>query len=273
MGKQSAPPPPNYGPIAAADEYQAQLQYNIGENQLEFGKQQFNQVWPYAQQYLQQQTATSAVETENAQNAQQFYQNTYQPIEKQFADQAVNYNTPANADQRAGSAMADVASSFDASRASSLSNLESYGIDPSQTRYGALDLGTRISQAAATAAAGTQSRLNTEATGLALEGEAINTGRGYASNVANAYGTATNAGLAGINAANSTTATGVNAMGNPTSYFAGGNNSNASAANAMNMGYNNALAGSQFEANQSSAFSSGVGSLLGTAAMAAAIAW
>lgn len=273
MGKSSAPAPPDYGPTAAASAHAADVQYLLGEDQLQFGKDQFTQTWPYAQQYLQQQTQSSKDATANAENAQKYYQDTYQPIESQFADQALKYNSPANANQRAGSAMADVASSFDANRASSLANLESYGIDPSQTRYGALDLGTRISQAAATAAAGTQSRLNSEGTGLALEGEAINTGRGYASNVANAYGTATNAGLAGINAANSTTQTAVNAMGSPTSYFAGGNQSNANSASAMNMGYNNALSGAQFNANQSNAFSSGIGSLVGTAAMAAAIAF
>lgn len=262
-GKSSAPAAPDYGPIAQSDTYQAQLEYNVAENQLQFGKDQFNQVWPYAQSYLQQQTASSAAQTQQAQTSQQYYDSTYKPIESQFATQAINYNTPANANQQAGGAMADVASTFDANRAASLSSLESYGIDPSQTRYGALDLGTRISQAAATAAAGTQSRLNTQATGMALEGDAINTGRGYASTVANDYTTATNAGMAGINAANSTTTTGVNAMGSPSSYFGLGNSSNANAAGAMNMGYQNQLSGAQFSAQQSEAAWGGIGSLVG----------
>lgn len=269
MGKQSAPAPPNYAPIAAADQQQANQEFQLGQEQLDFGKQQFAATEPYAQAYLTQQIASSSAEASNAQQAQQFYRDTYQPIEKQFADQAANYNTPANASQKAGNAMADVASTFDANRAASLSSLESYGIDPSQTRYGALDLGTRISQAAATAAAGTQSRLNTEATGMALQGEAINTGRGYASNVANAYGTATNAGLGGINAANSTTTTGVNSMGSPGSYMGLSSNSNAGAASALNMGFTNAMSNSSFQAEQSQAAWSGIGSLVGTVAGAA----
>lgn len=273
MGKQSSPATPDYSSIAASNESAANKQYQLGEQQLDWGKQQFNEIWPYAQSYLQQQTKSSAEETANAEKAQSFYESTYKPIESDFANKAMNYDTAANDSQRAGSAMADVATTFDANRAASLSNLESYGIDPSQTRYSALDLGTRISQAAATAAAGTQSRLNSEATGLALEGEAINTGRGYASNVANAYNTASNSGSSGVNTANSTTTTGANSMGSPTSYYAGGNSANQGATSALNTGYSNALAGSQFQAGQSSAFSSGVGSLLGTAAMAAAIAF
>lgn len=272
MGKQSAPPAPDYGPIAASDTYQAQLEYNVAENQLQFGKDQFNQTWPYAQAYLQQQTASGQAATQEAQQQEQVYNQTTLPEIQNFQTMANNYNTPANANQQAGSAMADVASTFDANRAASLSNLESYGIDPSQTRYGALDLGTRVSQAAATAAAGTQSRLNTQGTGLALQGEGINMGMGLQNNVAGSYATATNAGMAGINAANSTTATGVNAMGSPTSYFGLGNASNANAAGALNMGYQNNLAGSEFEANQAGAFSSGVGSLVGAVAVAGGVA-
>lgn len=269
MGKSSAPPPPDYGPTAAASAHAADLQYTLGQNQLNFAKDQFSTTWPYAQQYLEQQTQSSKDNTAIAQNAQKYYQDTYQPIETQFAKQAAEYNSPANANQRAASAMADVATTFDLNRAAALGNLESYGIDPSQTRYGALDLGTRVSQAAATAAAGTQSRLNSEGTGMALEGEAINTGRGYAANVANAYGTATTAGLAGINAANSSTQTAVNAMGTPASYFNSSNNARQTSVSAMNTGYNNALAGSQFEAQQSEAAWSGVGSLVGAAAAVA----
>lgn len=240
--------------------------------QLDFAQGQWEQTWPAAGEYLAQQIQSSKDNTTIAQNAQKFYQDTYQPVESQFASEAANYNSPGRADQRAGAAMADVASSFDANRAASLANLESYGIDPSQTRYGALDLGTRISQAAATSAAGTQSRLNSEGTGLALQGEAINTGRGYAANVAGAYGTATNAGLAGINAANSTTQTAVNAMGTPSSYFNSGNNARSTSVNAMNTGYQNQMAASQFNAQQSNSLWSGVGSLVGSLAMAAAIA-
>lgn len=273
MGKQSAPAAPNYAPIAAADDYAAQLDYNTAQDQLGFGEQQFAQTWPSAQAYLNQEINSSAQATQEAGTQEQIYNSTTLPEIQSFQNTANNYNTPANANQQAGSAMADVASTFDANRNASLSNLESYGIDPSQTRYGALDLGTRISQAAATAAAGTQSRLNTQGTGLALQGEAINMGMGLQNNVAGSYATAMGAGSAGISAANQTTSTGVNAMGSPTAYQGLGNNALGNQANAMNMGYQNSLAGSEFEANQSSAFSGGVGSLLGTAAMAAAIAY
>lgn len=263
MGKASAPAAPNYAPIAAADQQMAQDSYQLGQQQLQWGKDQFNTVWPYAQQYLTQQVNSSAANTASAQAQQQYYDKTYQPIETSFANTANNYNSPTQANQMAGQAEADVANNFDAQRASSLQSLESYGIDPSQTRYGALDLGTRISQAAATAAAGTQSRLNTQATGLALQGEAINIGRGYPSSIAQSYDTATNAGNSGMATANSTINTGANAMNSSVGFMNSANGFNNSAVGALNTGYNNALAGAQFTANQNANFMGGLGSLFG----------
>lgn len=265
MSKGSAPPAPDYTPIAAADQAAAQQQFQLGQEQLDWGKQQFNTEWPFAQQYLQQQTTSSAAETKSAQDQQSFYDSTYKPIETQFAGQAANYNSPDQAAQNAGGAMADVASTFDANRTAALSNLESYGIDPSQTRYGALDLSTRISQAAATAGAGTQSRLNTQATGMGLEGEAINIGRGYPGAVSQAYSTAAGAGSSGINIANSTVATGANSMGSPTSYYANGVNADNGATGALNTGFSNSLAGAQFTQQGAANTSSGIGSLVGGA--------
>lgn len=270
MGKSSAPAAPDYTPIAQADEATAQAQLTLGQEQMAQTQSNFNAEWPYAQQYLQQQTASSAAETTAAQQQQQFYDQTYKPIETQFANEATNYNSPDRADQNAGQAMADVASSFDQSRTAALSNLESYGIDPSQTRYSALDLGTRISQAAATAGANTQSRLNTEATGMALQGEAINIGRGYPSAIANSYNTATSAGSAGLSGANGVANTATAGNSAAGSIMGGASNSYSGAIGALNAGYQNSLAGAQFNAQQSAQMSQGlgqVGGALGAAAL------
>jgi hypothetical protein len=204
-GKASAPKSPDYTPIANADAAAAQAQTALGQEQFDWAKGQFDKVWPYAQQYLQSQTEATNQERGFAQQQESTYNSTYLPIEKSFANTALNYDNPAQANQQAGAAEAEVASSFDASRAAAQSQLESYGIDPSQTRYQALDLGTRIAQGASTAAAGTQSYLNTQNTGLALQSQAINTGRGYANSIAQANNTATNSGSSGLASANSTT--------------------------------------------------------------------
>jgi hypothetical protein len=271
LGKSSAPAAPNYAPIAASDEFGAQLQYNLGQQQLQFGMDQFNEIAPYEASFLSQESNASAAQAQQASAEQQYYNQTYQPIQTALATEANNYNTPGNANRMAGMAMADVSNTFNANKAATLGNLESYGIDPSQTRYQALDLGANISQAAATAAAGTQSYLNTQNTGMGLQQNAVNTGMGYAGQIASNYGGAATSGSAGIGAFNQTTNTAVNSMGTPSSYFSGATNANNGAASALNMGYNNALSGSQFEAQQSQSLSSGIGSLAGAGLMAAAM--
>lgn len=269
MGKASAPAAPDYTPVAQADLQAAQLQTQLGEDQLTQSQNVFNQEWPYAQQFMQQQTASSAAETQAAGAQQAYYDSTYKPIESQFANEATTYNSADRQNQNAGQAMGDVANSFDQARTSALSNLESYGIDPSQTRYSALDLGTRISQAAATAGADTQSRLNTQGTGMALQGEAINIGRGYPSSIAQSYNTATNSGTGGLGAANSVANTQTAGATAASGMIGGAVNANAGAASALNMGYQNNLAGANFNAQQSSQMWSGVGSLVGAVGEAA----
>lgn len=256
-----APKPPDYSQVAAADSKAAQMQFDLGQEQLDWGKAQYEDIWPYAQHYLEMQNETTAFEQGRAKAAYTDWLDVYKPVEFGFAKTAMEYNTPERAEANAGAAMADVTSQFDAARRASAMQLESYGIDPSQTRYGALDLSARINQAASTAAAGTQSRRNTEATGLALMGEAVNIGKGYAGNIAQAFATSTNAGKSGVGAANDTYKTGAAAMGSPTSYMAGGNTALGNQAQAMNYGFNNQLGAANFNAQQSA----GVGNMIGGA--------
>jgi hypothetical protein len=250
----------------------AQLDAQTSKDQLDWAKQQYADQAPYTKAFMQSAADAQDAETQSAKEAQDYYKSTYQPIETQFAQQAQGWNTPARAASEAGRAEADVASSFDQQRTAALSSLEGYGIDPSQTRYGALDLGTRISQAAATASAGTQSRLNTEATGLALEGEAINTGRGYPSQVAQSYSTATGSGSQGVTAGLNTSSTYGNMMGSPTQWSGLANQSLAGAANTMNMGFNNQMAGFNANAGIAANQSSGIGGLVGAGIVAGGIA-
>jgi hypothetical protein len=68
--------------------------------------------------------------------------------------EAQDYATPARREMEAGAAMADVTNQFDLARQAAQDRLESFGIDPSQVRSGALDISSRVSEAAARAGAG-----------------------------------------------------------------------------------------------------------------------
>lgn len=269
MSSGGAPAPPDYTPIAQANQASAEASLQLGRDQLAWAKEQYADTAPYAKDYLTQQIKSSDDQTKNAEADRARYTSIYQPIEDKFVNQATTWNSPARSEQMAGAAKADVASSFDAARLAAQSSLESFGIDPSQTRFGALDLSSRVSQAAATAAAGTQSRLNTEATGLALEGEAINIGKGYPGNVAASYAGATSAGGSGVQSALNTSNTYGNLMGTPYQYGSLANQSYGQATSALDTGYKNQIARNQLDVQASGNTMSGIGSLVGAAAAVA----
>jgi hypothetical protein len=265
FGKTSAPKAPDYSGLVQASEDQAQKEFDLGQEQLDFYKDQYNTYLPYVTDYLTSTTKTSDENRDRANEYYDYYKSEYKPLETKFVDQVNDYASPTRTATKAGAAEADVANQYEASRKSALSSLESYGIDPSQTRYGALDLSSRVAQARDTAAAGTKSRLNTEAVGLGLEGEAIKTGRGYAPDVSGAYDTATKAGSSGVNATTSYLGTSDSAQGTPTSYLNSGNTSLSNASSAQSSGYSGALSEYNADYKSSSDTSKGIGSLLGSA--------
>lgn len=300
-GGSKAPAPPDYTPIANADTQASQEEYQLGQQQLaqsakeyatsqaqaqaEYNQQEanWNAAWPYAQKYLSQATAASRAAENQAAQYQNYWNTTFQPMETSFANTAANYNSPGNAATNAGLAEGDVANQFNQSRMASLQNLESYGIDPSQTHYGALDLATRIAQASAVAAAGTQSRLNTQATALALQGDAIDAGQGIQANVGQSYAAAIDAGSSGLQGANSTISTGNQGTSTANSaelggmstanqaaasgakYYGLGNNSLNNATNALHTGFSDALGSYNAQQAASANLLGGIGSMVGTA--------
>lgn len=106
------------------------------------------------------------------------YEELYQPIEEQYLDKVKNFDTEERRASEAASAQTEVASQADAARQNALRRLESYGVDPSQTRNSALDAGVRMEEAKAKAGAASTARRDIEKTGMALEEGTIGAGRG-----------------------------------------------------------------------------------------------
>lgn len=263
---------PNYQPIATADIAAAKSQADTSAGQLAFEKQAYADQAPTTLAYMKSMMANSDQQSADAKQAQDRYTSIYEPMMDKYNSEAEAYSSPARADQNAGAAMADVASTMDAQRTSALSSLESYGIDPSQTRYGALDLGTRVSQAAATAAAGTQSRLQTEQTGLNLQASAIGMGAGLPGQAATGYGGASASGSSGIGASNATASTYGNLMGTPAQWSGLSNQSNAGATGALGAGSSAEVAKGQLQNQESANTSQGFGQLAGSALTIGALA-
>lgn len=260
--KSSPPPPPDYSGVAAASEASAQKAYQLGEDQLQWAKDQYAQDRAITDRVVNSALNTQDVNAQTAAADRARYQATYQPLEDQLVQTARDYASPDRQSLEMGRAAATVNDQFNAQRQAALQNLEGFGVDPSSTRYAALDIGQRATQAAAAAAAANQARQATEATGQALTSEAINVGRGYPGQIAGQYGTSLTAGNQAVNSNLATTASGANTMGTAPQYMGLGNQANAIWGNTLATGYNSQLAGWQAGQNASS----GLGTLLGTGA-------
>ena len=257
--KYEAPPPPDYSGIANASAESAQLSFQLGREQLAWAREQYYKDRELTDSIVSKAGAAMDANDATARADRLRYEKTYQPLEDDLANDARSYSTDERRDKDMGRAMATVATQFDQTRQAALQQLEGFGIDPSSTRYAALDIGTRAAKAAAMAAAGNQAAERVDAMGRALRSEAINVGRGYPGQVATQYGTALNAGNQAVNSQLAATASGANTMGTAQGWTGVGNQSLGVWGNALTSGYNAQMA--QFNANQNA--SSGWGSALG----------
>ena len=258
-GKNTAPPPPDYSGIAVASERAAELSFQLGQEQLAWAKEQYASDREILDRVVNAAMERQEINDADARRDRKRYETVFQPLEDRMAQEAIDFATPQRQRLEMERAQSTVAQQFEAQRRAALQNLESFGVDPSSTRFAALDAGSRVAQAAAAAGAGNQARAQTEAIGRALQSEAVNVGRGYPGQVAGTYATALQSANQAANTQLGGTASGASTMGTGVQWTGTGNQSLGAWANALNMGYNNALAAADFNSKQSS----GIGGLLG----------
>ena len=259
---------------AMASAQAAQQAYALGEQQLQWTQQVWNQEQPLMDASEQQQMALAAAQQASlqqsmAESQQQYqqYEQTYAPLEAAYVNQTQNWASPQAVAEARGQAMSDVAEQGQAGLNTASETLRAYGINPGSGRYAALYTGAQPMLGAAQAAAGTTAAQNLRLQQMGLESGAINTGRGLvnATQGLSAAGTsAANAGAGAAagagNTANTNLSTGSTAMTNPSQWFNAGANNMNSYVNAVN-GYNN----SQAAFNEAGASEmGGLGSALGT---------
>jgi hypothetical protein len=261
-GKAKAPAAPDYGPLAAASQKSADYAYQLAQRQQDWAEKTYNENKGVSDLVIDKALGQLDQQTADAARDRQRYESVFQPLEDQLAQEAQDYSSQERQEVEAGKAEADVAAQFQQARQAATDRLEGFGVDPSQTRAGALDLGTRVAEAAAQASAGNQARTNTENTGRALRSEAINVGRGYPGQIAGAMAGAGQSGNQAANTGLATTASGGQTMGTGMGWQGAGNQAIGQWGNILNTGFSNQM--DQFNANQKS--SSGWGSVLGLGA-------
>jgi hypothetical protein len=259
LSGSSAPPPPNYQPIADAQRQASEQQYQISRDQLDWAKQQYADVKPYSDRVMKGLVDQMDTNAETAKKDRARYEEIYQPIEDKQAKAAMEWDSPERKELMRSRAGATVGANFDAADAAATRQLQSFGVNPSDLRMGAINRGAKLARAAAVAGAQNNSDVQVDAQANALRSEAINVGRGYPGQVAQQYGTATQSGAQGVGTSNQTTGTYMPALGNGTAWAGLGNQSLMNSAQTQHLGYSDAIAGVNANNNQSS----GVGALLG----------
>lgn len=258
-GKNNPPPPPDYSGLIAINEKTANMSLQLARDQFEWAKQTYkdNQgvTDATAKSFLaQMENSRKAYEEDRAR-----YQQLYQPLEERQIQEARTYDTQERRDKEVGAAQANVAQAFDAARDNAAQQLESFGINPSSTRYAGLDLNARISEAAAKAGAGTAAATAVEDKARAINQLAVDVGRGYPGQYTAAGDLARVSGATANQGVQQAYQTGAQAMGTGPQWLGGANDAMGNWGNILNSQYQNQLG--YYNAQQGS----GLGGILGIA--------
>lgn len=260
---QDPPPAPDLGPAAEASEAVARMQQETAREQLAWAREQYTSNRALLDEVLEVQMPAMREQYQQARSDRERYETMFRPMEDQFVQEAQEYDTPERREQMRGSAIADVNTQFDAQRRNALQRLEGYGVDPSQTRNAALDIGVRTQQAMAQAQAATGSDRRVEDTGRALRSDAINMGRGALSNAAGFYNQAVGSGSQGVGNANATTSTGAGAIQSSLGFSGQALQGYGQNANIQSQGFQNQLGAYNAQQAATAGMMSGIGSIVG----------
>lgn len=214
------PAAPDYSGLMKASQAQIDKSNELQQEQFDWAKQAYADNKATSDKVAASAIALQDQEAAASKQAQDRYTNTAIPLQDAYIEDANTYDSPARRDLAMGQAQGAVAASFDAARQNAQRDLESYGINPSATRFAALDIGTRTQQAAAEAAAGTTASLNTQATARQMRENAINMTSGLPAQANAAAAGANSAGSSAVNAGSTTTSTGASTMGTAPQYGA-----------------------------------------------------
>jgi hypothetical protein len=143
------------------------------------------------------------------------------PQMQSLFSEAELYASKAEEDRQRGAAIQDVKSASEAQRESQLRKLEGYGVDPSETRYQALDKQAGVAEAAMSALAANQAGERTKQIGRDLRADAIDVGTGFLRDANQSYQIGAGMGASGLGAASGATNAGVNASGAALPYMSG----------------------------------------------------
>ena len=258
----SAPPPPDTSQYSDALSDDANQMRDWAQSMWDSGQQEMQQIGAYASEFMNF-TLPAAEEMFGwaSQQRQRFDEYVMPQMQSLFSE-AELYASKGEEDRQRGAAIQDVKAATEAQRESQLRKLEGYGIDPSETRYMALDKQAGVAEAALSALAANQAGERTKQKGRDLRTEAINTGTGFLQDANASSVNAANIGGTGANTGNAAAQTGVMLQQGALPYMTGANSATGTAAGIVDTSYGRELDHAQ-DQRDSEASMGGIGGIVG----------
>jgi len=178
---------------------------------------------------------------------------------KYLTDQRARLSDPSYVANDMGAAEANVGQAADAARNAHIQQLESYGVNPGATRFGALNISSNMQEAAAKASAGTGAARADQARADQANAQLLGQGNTEAGQANANAATGASAGTAATSGGLANTASGANVLGTDLAWTGARGNALTGAVNAQNTGFQNTAKSDEI----SNSSSSGLGSLLG----------
>jgi hypothetical protein len=195
------------------------------------------------------------------------YQNTFMPLQQSEAQQAQAYGSNANIQRLQGQAIGNVNAANQAAQQNNAAALAAEGVDPASIHGGAIQAANAVQGAAAAANAGTQAGIQGQQQAFQM----ANTANQLGLNVGQqgTAGAATGAGVAqaGQQNLNQTNQAGIQNLTAGNQYLQTGNQAAQTGIQGQQAQFNDQMAAYQAQQAANSSAMSGIGSLVGAAAM------
>ena len=182
-------------------DYAADLSYKLGNEQLGFARQQYDEMKPLAQRVYDQQLQAQEEQMRQARDYYDYQTQTFRPLEQGLVADAQNFDTEAYRNQLAAKASQDAAQAFGLTQGMVARESERRGVNPNSGAAAGLQNQSTLNQAAMRAGGMNNARTQAENTGYARKLDVTGLGRNLAGASTAAYGAANASGSAGINTA------------------------------------------------------------------------
>jgi len=188
--------PPDYTPVARASEEAARIAAELGREQLDFTKLQYEEAKPYLTDIADAQKEAMGQQLSQAEDYYDYQTSTFRPLEQGLVADAERFNTEAYRERMARQAAADAGKAFGITRQSNERAMSSMGVNPNSGKYQAMAQQSGLGLSAQRAGAMTSARERAEDMGWAKRLDAAGLGRNLPGASTAAYGSATSAGNA-----------------------------------------------------------------------------